>query len=66
MGERIILMTAMRFLHDLAAAVWIGGLIAMGLAVLPALRKKLGGGPQTRQLAQTVQGRRRCPGSTCW
>jgi uncharacterized membrane protein len=59
MYDNIILMTVVRFLHDLATAVWIGGLIAMGLAVLPALKKKLGVGPQTRQLSQAVQGRLR-------
>lgn len=45
------------FLHDLASAVWIGGFLALGIAVLPAVKKTLGKGPQTKQLMDTIQKR---------
>lgn len=59
MPNNIALLTGVRFLHDLATAVWIGGLMAMGLAVLPALRKGLGPGPQARALMLGIQKRLR-------
>lgn len=34
------------FLHNLSTVVWIGGLIALGIAVLPSARKVLGAGSQ--------------------
>lgn len=45
------------FLHDLFTATWIGGLIALGLVVLPSARKVLGAGPQTKKLLETIQKR---------
>jgi uncharacterized membrane protein len=45
------------FLHDLFTAIWVGGLITLGLTVLPAARKVLGMGPETRQLMQAIQRR---------
>lgn len=45
------------FLHDLFTAIWIGGLIVIGVTILPAAMKVLGKDPQTRQLMDTVQGR---------
>jgi putative copper export protein len=42
------------FLHDLFTAVWIGGLIAIGLTALPAARKALGKGPQMKQLMDNI------------
>lgn len=45
------------FLHDLFTAVWIGGLIAVGITTLPSAKKVLGKGPQTRQLVDTIQKR---------
>lgn len=44
-------------LHDLATAAWIGGMLALALAVIPAARKSLGMGPQTVQLLTNVQNR---------
>lgn len=46
-----------KFLHDLFTAVWIGGLIALALAVLPAARGSLGPGPQTKKLMAAIQRR---------
>ncbi len=42
------------FLHDLFTAVWIGGMISLGLVTLPALRAQLGQRPETQQLVQAV------------
>lgn len=44
-------------LHNLATAAWIGGMLALALAVIPAARKSLGMGPQTVQLLSNVQNR---------
>ena len=45
------------FLHDLFTAVWIGGLITLGVTVLPSVKKVLGMGSQTKQLMDTIQKR---------
>lgn len=45
------------FLHDLASAVWIGGLLTLGIAVMPAIKKVLGKGPQLKQVMNAVQKR---------
>jgi putative copper export protein len=45
------------FLHDLFTAVWIGGLITLGITVLPAAKQVLGMGPQTKKLMDTIQKR---------
>ena len=45
------------FLHDLFTAVWIGGLITMGVTVLPSAKKVLGMGPQTKKLMDAIQKR---------
>ncbi|MEA3335906.1 MAG: hypothetical protein U9R25_08330 [Chloroflexota bacterium] len=45
------------FLHDLFTAVWIGGLITLGIAVLPSVKKVLGMGPQTKELMDAIQKR---------
>jgi len=45
------------FLHDLFTAVWIGGLIVLGITVLPSAKQVLGQGPQTKQLMDTIQRR---------
>jgi len=45
------------FLHDLFTAVWIGGLITLGLTVLPSARQVLGKGPQMKKLLDAIQKR---------
>ena len=52
-----IVFTAVTFLHDLFTAIWIGGLLTLGLSVLPAIRQSLGAGPQTKQLMSAIQRR---------
>ncbi|MFN8557517.1 MAG: copper resistance protein CopC [Dehalococcoidia bacterium] len=44
---------AMSFIHLLAVAAWVGGLIGLGLGLLPALAP-LGGPPRTRLLSSLV------------
>jgi putative copper export protein len=45
------------FLHDLFTAVWVGGLIALGVTVLPSAKQVLGTGPQTKKLMDVIQKR---------
>ncbi|MBN1262505.1 MAG: hypothetical protein JXB35_17625 [Anaerolineae bacterium] len=45
------------FLHDLFTAIWIGGLIILAAAVLPALRKTLGKRPELRAASDAIQKR---------
>ena len=45
------------FLHDLFTAVWIGGLITLGITVLPSVKTVLGMGPQTKKLMDAIQKR---------
>jgi len=52
-----IVFALVTFLHDLFTAVWVGGLITLGITVLPSARKVLGMGPQTKQLMDTIQKR---------
>lgn len=45
------------FLHDLFTAIWIGGLIVLGVTVFPSMKEVLGSNPQTKKLAATIQKR---------
>jgi len=57
MPAKQIVFALVTFLHDLFTAVWIGGLITLGISVLPAARKVLGKGPQMKQLIDAIQKR---------
>lgn len=57
MSINIIVFALITFLHDLFTAVWIGGLITLGLSVLPSAKNVLGKGPQTKKLMDTIQKR---------
>lgn len=46
-----------RFLHDLFTAIWIGGLITLGVTILPAIKKQKEKGIQTKALLNTIQKR---------
>jgi putative copper export protein len=48
---------AVLFLHNLFTAVWIGGLITLGLVVLPVTSKTLGKGAKTKELIDKIQNR---------
>ncbi len=57
MNAQMIVFGIVTFLHDLFTAVWIGGLIAMGITTLPSIKQVLGKNPQTRKLMDTIQKR---------
>jgi len=57
MPAKEIIFALVTFLHDLFTAVWIGGLITLGLTVLPSVKKVLGKGPQTKKLMDAIQKR---------
>jgi len=57
MPNNTIFFALVTFLHDLFTAVWIGGLITLGLTVLPSAKQVLGKGPQTKKLLGTIQKR---------
>ena len=48
---------AVLFLHNLFTAVWIGGLITLGVVILPVTSKTLGKGPKTKELIDKIQNR---------
>jgi putative copper export protein len=54
MNMQIILPVFVTFLHDLFTAIWIGGLIVLGVTVLPAFRKQK---QQSKELANAIQKR---------
>jgi len=57
MPAKQIVFAVITFLHDLFTAVWIGGLITLGITVLPSAKKVLGMGPQTKKLMDAIQKR---------
>jgi len=57
MPTKTIVFAMVTFLHDLFTAVWIGGLITLGLTVMPSIKKMLGKGPETKKLMDTIQKR---------
>lgn len=57
MNPNILAFALIRFLHDLFTAVWIGGLIAIGLSALPSARQVFGKSPQTKNLMDAIQKR---------
>ena len=54
---KLVVFAVVTFLHDLFTAVWVGGLIVLGLVVMPSARKVLGMGPQTKKLMDAIQKR---------
>ena len=57
MPTKTIVLALVTFLHDLLTAVWIGGLITLGLSVMPSVKKILGKGPETKKLMDAIQKR---------
>ena len=57
MPSKQIVFAIVTFLHDLFTAVWIGGVITLGITVLPSAKKVLGMGPQTKKLMDAIQKR---------
>ena len=57
MPTETIVFALVTFLHDLFTVIWIGGLITLGLTVMPSAKKILGKGPQTKKLMEAIQKR---------
>ena len=57
MQDKFVIIAIMTFLHDLFTAIWIGGMLTLGLSVFPSIKKVLGMGPETKQLIETIQKR---------
>ena len=57
MPTKQIVFAVVTFLHDLFTAIWVGGLITLGITILPSARRVLGAGPQTRKLMDAIQKR---------
>jgi len=57
MDPKLIVFAIITFLHDLFTVVWVGGLITLGLTVLPSAKKVLGKGPEMKKLMDAIQKR---------
>jgi putative copper export protein len=57
MPAKQVVFAIMTFLHDLFTAVWVGGLITLGMTVLPSAKQVSGAGPQTKKLMDAIQRR---------
>ncbi|MHA1227373.1 MAG: hypothetical protein ACTSPV_11575 [Candidatus Hodarchaeales archaeon] len=49
-----IIFTLIKFLHDVASAMWIGGLIAMVFVILPSTKKTFGVGKERKAFMDIV------------
>lgn len=57
MGTNPIAPIVVTFLHDLFTAAWIGGMLTLAWAILPAARSTLGPGPDAKALMAKFRGR---------
>jgi uncharacterized membrane protein len=57
MMPKQIVFALVTFLHDLFTVVWVGGLITLGVVVMPSARKALGMGPEMKRLMDAIQRR---------
>lgn len=57
MPPRQLAFALITFFHDFFTVVWIGGLFALALVVLPVALKTWGRGPETRRLMDAIQRR---------
>ena len=57
MPSKQIVFSLVTFLHNLFTAIWIGGLITLGITVFPSARAVLGKGPETKTLMTAIQKR---------
>jgi putative copper export protein len=57
MPSKQIVFALVTFLHDLFTVIWIGGLITLGITVLPSVRAVLGKGPEAKTLMSAIQKR---------
>ncbi|MHA1247772.1 MAG: hypothetical protein ACTSPE_10625 [Candidatus Thorarchaeota archaeon] len=51
----VVVLALVGFLHTLFTAIWIGGMIALALTVLPTVRKTLGMGPESKKLIDNIR-----------
>ncbi|MBN2205583.1 MAG: CopD family protein [Thermoleophilia bacterium] len=65
MPENLWILSAVTFLHDLFTVVWIGGMVTLGLGMIPAVRTSLGMGPQMHQIVSAFQSRFRWVAYVC-
>ncbi len=54
MSMQVVLPVLVTFLHDLFTAIWIGGLIILGVTVLPAIKKQK---QKSKELSNNIQKR---------
>jgi len=59
MMPKQLIYAAITFAHDLFTALWIGGLLTLGLTVLPVSRKVIGNKQDTVRLMDAIQSRLR-------
>jgi len=57
MPTRQVVFALISFLHDFFTVVWIGGLFALALVVLPVALRTWGRGPETKRLMDAIQRR---------
>ncbi len=53
----LIILGLMKFLHDLFTVLWIGGMLILGIVVLPSLRNTLGKGPEMKSATDAIRRR---------
>ncbi|TFF68163.1 hypothetical protein EU520_00725 [Candidatus Thorarchaeota archaeon] len=47
----------MKFLHDLFTTIWVGGLVTLGITIMPSVRKSMGMGPEANKLMDVIRQR---------
>jgi uncharacterized membrane protein len=57
MMSKQIVFALVTFLHDLFTVAWVGGLLTLGVVVIPTTLKVLGRTPTTRQLLAAIRER---------
>ncbi len=57
MASTKLVFALVTFFHDLFTAVWIGGLVVLATAVMPATLKALGRGTEAKRVLQAIQTR---------
>jgi uncharacterized membrane protein len=53
----LVILGLMKFLHDLFTVLWIGGMLILGIVVLPSLRNTLGKGPEMKNITDAIRRR---------
>lgn len=52
-----LLLVLIKFLHDLFTSLWIGGLIVLGITILPAINKTLNSQPEKEKVTDAIRSR---------